>query len=179
MSAKNKRIRLISFLSSCFGVISVAIFPQAKAVLLSSINNVLNFEPLYLIIIGISILLGIYYTYYIRRHQTNLSGPHLLKIFGPLIDPTANTLAFGAVIVTSLRMIRGLFCQYFFNVEYFKDFGLFDVTSVALCSAILLIWGTSSLVKYSLFFFSDTDSIAKTEAVPNIDDSAKQKTIES
>jgi len=166
---KFKKVRVLSFASSCIGVVLVAVFPDAKDLLVDTINNVLTFEPIYAIIVSISFLSGAYHTVYITSRKISFGAANLFKIFGPLIDPIANSLAFGFVIASSLRMIRGLFSQYFLDIKYYKEFDLFDITSIALSSLILLVWSTSSLIRFSLLVFTDPPNERSANVEPVVD----------
>lgn len=156
-------IRILSFGALAIFTIAVIINSSLQTNLLSSIHIVLNYEPLYKILIAISFLLGAFYSYYFLKIKTDQS-LLLFKVFGPLFDPPANTLTYGAILASVLRMLRGLFGQIFYQEAYFKDFGFIDITSITLTCLVLLVWSVTGLVRYVVFVFvKPTTSLAKVE----------------
>lgn len=158
-----KIIWLLSFVSVCTGVILIIFFPEERAFVMAFGKDALNNEGVYFSILGVSLVTGLFYSLYFAVYKPKTALPSLLKLFGPLIDPIANALSLGAVICSSIRMMRGLYCQYFYDEIYFKEFGIFDITSIALCSLVLLIWGSIHLYKYASFFFVQGSSTTKVE----------------
>jgi hypothetical protein len=156
-------LRMASFISFSGFIIAVFINESLQKYLLESIHTALNFEPLYYIIISVSFSLGAYYSYYFLKVKVE-SNLLLFKLFGPLIDPPANTLAFGVVLASVLRLLRGLFSQFFYKEIYFKDFGFIDVTAITMCCFVLLVWSVNGLVNYFVnLFVKQPSPLAKVE----------------
>lgn len=157
-------VRFITFAGACIFIIAVIINEILQQHLLNNIHAVLTYEPLYFILIAISFLLGAYYSYFFLKVKIE-SNLLIFKIFGPLADPPLNTLAFGVVLTSVLRLLRGLFCQFFFKEIYFRDFGVIDVTAITLCCLVLLIWSVTGLVKYFVnVFIKETIPLSKVES---------------
>lgn len=147
---------MLSFLGLCALTAIVIINDKFQNHFLDAIYISLNYEPLYPMLLCGSLLLGGYYSYFVIKLKAGPPDDLLFKIFGPLFDPPANALSFGIVIVSVLRLLRGIFCQAFFKEPYFKDFGLFDITAVSLTSFVLLVWGVKGLVKFFVDVFITT-----------------------
>ncbi|MCB0396897.1 MAG: hypothetical protein KDD36_09600 [Flavobacteriales bacterium] len=151
-NSKIHAIRLASFLVVGSGVITILANDKIQKKCLSSIRDVLNYPHLGSIIIAISLLLGIYYSYYYVRKgkQKELS---LFKIFGPLIDPPVNSLGYGIVIASTLRFLKGIFNQKFFNEQYFSELDSIDIAAVLLACIPLLIWSIGGLINFFYMVF--------------------------
>jgi len=156
-------IRISSFAILSGLTITVFIHKSFQTYLLETIHTALSYEPLYYIIVIVSFFLGAYYSYYFLKIKVD-SNLLLFKLFGPLIDPPANTLAFGVVLASVLRLLRGMFNQFFFEEKYFKDFAVIDLTAITLCCLVLLVWSVTGLVRYFVNVFMKTPSpLAKVE----------------
>lgn len=154
MSSKNRYIiRILSFLCAAIAVIMLIVWEKAKLFFLNSIKNSLDFPHIYTIIIAISLLVGLYYTFYFAKYSKSKEIRLLFKIFGPLFDPPANTLAYGIVIASVLKLVKGLFNQFFFDEEYFKEFDFISVSAIALACIPLLIWSVNGLYQYIRVIF--------------------------
>ena len=145
--------RLVSFLCAAISLTVLIVSSTIRQVVLDSIKVTLDYEPLYYIIITLSLLIGLYYTFYFAKTSKPKELKLLFKIFGPLFDPPANTLAYGIILSSVLRLVKGLFNQFFYNIEYFKEFDVINVSAIALACIPLLIWSVNSLVRYFVVIF--------------------------
>lgn len=148
MKDKYHVIRMASFTLVVLLVILLVVHDDLQTYFLEVIQASLNYERLYVIIIVVSLIIGIFYSFYYATYTSPKDPKLLLKIFGPLFDPPANTLAYGLVIASVLRLIRGLFNQFFFDIEYFKDFGFINVSALGLACIPLLVWSVNGLSKF-------------------------------
>lgn len=68
---------------------------------------------------------------------------------------------YGLAGTTSLTLLQGVFLQYFYDVEWFSNFGSLDLASVCLVSVYLLIYcgvSTSRMLSDVLFQVKSSDS---------------------
>jgi len=124
---------------------------------LNMIKNGLDYEGTYYIVMACSLIIGLFYSFYFAKNKQPKDLNFFMKVFGPLIDPPLNTLSYGIVIASVLRLIRGLFSQLFFEIEYFKDFGVINVSAIGLACIPLLIWSVNGLTGYFVALFGRLD----------------------
>lgn len=145
--------RVISFSIAAVILIALIVSETVREHVLNAVKISLDYDELYWIIICLSLLIGLYYTFYYAKNSQPKDLKLLFKVFGPLFDPPANTLTYGIVLSSVLRLIKGLFNQYFFDIEYFKDFSFINVSAIALACIPLLIWSVNGLSKYVFAIF--------------------------
>jgi hypothetical protein len=61
-----------------------------------------------------------------------------------------NIGTFGFAGSTSISLLKGVFLQYFFEVNYFENFGTLDLASIAIVSSYLLIFTGTETTKMLL-----------------------------
>lgn len=172
----NSRLKRILLFSVVIGLTTILIVVESiQEYSLNAIKRSLDFEGTYQIVIVGSSILGLFYSFYFAKSKQPQDLRFFMKVFGPLIDPPLNTLAYGLVIASVLRLIRGLFNQIFFEIEYFKDFGFINVSAIGLACIPLLIWSVNGLTRYFLALFGTVDAQFG-EITPIVDnDSVKTK----
>lgn len=145
--------RTFSFFCVAGMIILLAAWNDLRLYFLGIIKTSLDWNPLYFLTIILSLLVGLYYTIYFAKYSRTKEIRFLFKIFGPLFDPPANTLTYGIVIASVLKLVKGLFNQFFFEIEYFKDFDFISVSAIALACIPLLIWSVNGLYQYIKIIF--------------------------
>ncbi len=154
MLKKDYHTKRLAFYTIIFASIGLVIVSETvREYFLRAIKNSLDYEPIYPLVIFGSLLVGLLYSFYHSKSAQPIGLKPLLKIFGPFFDPPTNTLTYGIVIASVLRLIRGLFNQAFFEIEYFKDFGVINVSAIGLACIPLLIWSFTGLGKYAILVF--------------------------
>lgn len=141
-------IRIGSLITVVCLVVLLLVNDRVQSYFLMAIKKSLDFEPTYNIVMAISLLIGLFYSFYFAKSSRPNDLRLFMKVFGPLIDPPLNSLAYGVVIASVLRLFRGIFNQMFFEIIYFKDFGFINVGAIGLACIPLLIWSVSGLAKY-------------------------------
>ena len=58
-----------------------------------------------------------------------------------------NIATFGFAGSTSISLLEGVFLQYFFDINYFNNFGTLDLASIAIVSSYLLIFTGTETTK--------------------------------
>lgn len=155
----NSRLKRIGLFSVVICLITTLIvFKDVQEYSLNAIKTSLDYEGTYQLVIVGSAMLGLFYSFYFAKSKQPKELRFFMKVFGPLIDPPLNTLAYGLVIASVLRLIRGLFNQIFFEIEYFKDFGFINVSAIGLACIPLLIWSVNGLTGYFLALFGTVDT---------------------
>lgn len=157
MAGKVRKKRLISFGIAAITIIAVLVIEDLKVSLLNAVKRSLDYQQLYIIIMALSLLVGLYYTFYYAKNSYQKDLKYLFKVFGPLFDPPANTLVYGIVLASVLTLARGLFNQFFFDIEYFKDFSLINVSALALSCIPLVIWSVKGLSQFIVEIFVEDD----------------------
>jgi len=157
LKRKTHFILMLSFVFIAVAVILILSIEDLKTYCLLTIKNILDFKPLYYGIIAISLLLGIYYSYfYVRAGKSkDLS---LFRVFGPLLDPPVNCLGYGLAITSTLTLFKGIFNQVFFKTIYFADLTFLDISTIMLACIPLLIWSVGGLVNFFIAVFIKNDS---------------------
>jgi hypothetical protein len=147
----------------CFGYIVVDEERTKQCLLL--IKKILGSKLLYSIIFFSAFLLGIFIS--VSKRNNHIES-NLFKIFGPVIDPTANSIGYGIVICSTLTLIKGIFNQLFFKEIYYKDFGIIDISAILLSCIPLLTWSVSGLFNlFRMAFFSRNTSTGTANSLNN------------
>lgn len=171
LNSKYHSLRILSFLLVAFLLCIILVSKSIRESVLNSIKTTLEFDPFYNVIIACSLLIGIYSAFYWVRNKSQKNLFLLFKVFGPLFDPPANCLAYGLVIASVLKLVKGLFLQQFFNIEYFKDFGILSVSAILLACIPLLIWSVNGLVVLSnQIFRREKELVGDVDIITNQDE---------
>jgi len=143
---------LLAFLVISVIIITLIVSNSILDYFLNSVKYFLNFKSLYIIIIALSLLLGTFYSFcFVNRGKSkNL---HLLKIFGPILDPPVNSLGYGLALSSTLSLFRNMYNQIFFQEKYFLNLDFIDIATIMLACIPLLIWSVNGLVRFFVEVF--------------------------
>jgi hypothetical protein len=162
-------VRLISYLLIATGAITIVSWQWLQDYCLNWVKAVLDCKPIYVAIIILSLLMGLYYSYfYVRLGKSKEIS--LFKMFGPLFDPPANSLGYGIALTSTLTLFKGIFKQVFFKEQYFVDLGYIDVATIMLACIPLVIWSVTGLVTFFIAVFIKKDSesgVVEIKSEPN------------
>lgn len=85
------------------------------------------------------LILGLYLFHYITvKSKEEEFSPVLTKSLPPILDNFFGAFTYIAIISTSLTLFKGLYLQLVFNEEYFRDFGVIDISFLTVVLFFLL-----------------------------------------
>lgn len=123
--------------------------------LVNIIRAVINSNVIIILfwLLSLSICLSYYFTVAKEKEDSKI----LIRAFGPFLDSILSGFTYGALIQTSIVILRGLFNQLFFREVHFNGFSTWDLSIVGILMAYLLYWSLMNLYKMGADAFIVSD----------------------
>ena len=108
------------------------------------------------------IIVVIYAIHYVKIRRKDISNNMILSTsLPPFMDNFFGAVTYGAIITTTLTLMKGMYIQIAFGEEHFKDFNQFDISSLAIALFFLLWYSLTKIGEdvQEIFWVSQTKSV--------------------